>query len=334
VRVIEAIKPGSASKSLRLVEAPDPTPGPGQLLVRPAAIGLNFIDIYRRSGLYKMSFPHVPGSEGAGEVVAAGEGSTEASGLRVGSPVAWASSVSGSYGELVVIAADQALPVPEGLDIAVAAALPLQGMTADYLVRSVFPVGPEHTVAFYAAAGGVGLLAGQMIRTAGGRLLAVVGNAAKASLLMDDGVPPADIVTLGAMRNVTEELPKAIRACTQELGADAVFDSIGRDTFAASLRSLRRRGTLVLFGASSGPVAPFDPQYLNAHGSLFLTRPSLGDYTASRDELLERSGRVFAAAAEGRLSVRVGARFPLAEAAAAQAALESRATTGKVLIVP
>jgi NADPH2:quinone reductase len=267
-------------------------------------------------------------------VVAAGEGAEELSGLVPGDSVAWADSVTGSYAQAVLIAADRAIPVPDGLDLESAAALTLQGMTADYLVRSTVPVQDGDTVVLYSAAGGVGLLAGQMIREVGGRLIAVVGDAAKAALLMDDGVPPDDIVVLGALRDVTEDLPQAILDRTGQVGADAVFDSIGRDTFAASMRALRRRGTLVLFGASSGPVPPFDPQELNAHGSIFLTRPTLADYTAGREELLERAARVFGAAVDGELHVRIGERFPLDQAGAAQAALESRATTGKVLLIP
>jgi NADPH2:quinone reductase len=333
MRAIEAIKPGSP-KVLRWTTVPDPQPGPGQLLVRPDAIGVNFIDVYRRSGLYAMPYPHIPGSEGAGRVVAVGEDATAVPGLGEGSAVAWATSATGSYAELVLVDADQALAVPEGLDLTTAAALPLQGMTADYLVRSTFPVGPEHTAALYAAAGGVGLLAGQMIRRAGARLIAVVGDAAKAQLLMDDDVPPGDIIVLGTMRSITDELPAAIRERLDGEGADVIFDSIGRDTFAASLTAVRRRGMVVLFGGSSGPVAPFDPQELNAHGSVYLTRPTLAHYTATRTELLERSERVFGEAASGTLNVRIGQTFPLADAAAAHTALEGRETTGKVLLVP
>ncbi|MDR0432358.1 MAG: quinone oxidoreductase [Bifidobacteriaceae bacterium] len=334
MRAIQAIKPGPAPRSLRLTDMPDPQPGPGQLLVRPAAIGVNYIDVYRRNGTYTMPFPHIPGSEGAGEVIAAADDATEISGFTVGSRVAWARSVSGSYADAVVVNAAQAVPVPDDLDLPTAAAVTLQGMTADYLVRSTFPVKPDHTVALYAAAGGVGLLAGQMIRRIGAHLIAVVGSAPKVELLLDDGVPQVDIVVLGTMRNVTTELAEAIRQRTDGLGAHAVFDSIGRDTFAASLESVRRRGMLVLFGGSSGPVPAFDPQELNAHGSIFLTRPTLADYTATRQELLERAARVFGEVSRGELKVRIAHSFPLAEAAAAHTALESRTTMGKVLLIP
>ncbi|MDR1294918.1 MAG: quinone oxidoreductase [Bifidobacteriaceae bacterium] len=334
MRAIHAVKPGPASRVLRLVDVPDPTPGPGQLLVRPAAIGVNFIDVYRRRGVYAMPFPHIPGSEGAGEVLEAGDGAEDLSGLHPGSQVAWASSATGSYAELVLVDAAQAIPLPDGLDVQTAGALALQGMTADYLVRAAFPVAEEHTVSFYAAAGGVGLLAGQMIRSTGARLIAVVGSAPKLELLLDDGVPREDVIVLGTMRDISSELPAGVRDRTDGRGVHAVFDSIGKDTFAASLASVRRRGVVVLFGASSGPVDPFDPQELNAAGSAFLTRPKLDDYTATRRELLQRAGRVFGAAARGHLAVRIGERFPLAEAAAAHDALESRTTTGKVLLTP
>jgi NADPH2:quinone reductase len=333
MRAIQATKPGGPGV-LKYVERPTPEPGPGQILVRTSAIGVNFIDTYRRSGVYKMPFPHIPGSEGTGEVVALGPSLKASDDVHVGAQVAWADSVTGSYAQYVVVSADAAVPVPDGMDPAIAAALPLQGMTADYLVRSTFPVGPEHTVAFYAAAGGVGGLALQMIRQAGGRVIAVVGSADKADLVVETGVPAADVIVLGVMRDLGKELPQAIRDRTDGLGVHAVFDSIGKDTFTASLASLRQRGTLVLFGGSSGQVPPFDPQELNARGSLYLTRPGLGAYTATREELLERAARVFGAADDGDLAVRVGAQFPLGAAAEAHKALESRKTVGKIVLLP
>jgi NADPH2:quinone reductase len=304
------------------------------LLVQTAAIGVNFIDVYRRSGVYRMPFPHIPGSEGAGTIVALGAGVGQDADFAVGQRVAWADSVSGSYAPLVRVAAERALPVPDGLDPLAAAALPLQGMTADYLVHSTFPVGPGDTTVLYAAAGGVGLLASQMILAAGGRLIPAVGTQAKAHLLERLGVPPSDVMILGTMRDLTADIPELVRELTEAAGADVVYDSIGQATFKASLASLRRRGTLVAFGGSSGQIPPFDIQELNAHGSLYLTRPTLADYTATRAELLERAERVFDAALNGELAVTIGERFPLLDAAQAHTALESRATTGKILLIP
>jgi NADPH2:quinone reductase len=326
------MRPGDAGV-LKPVTLPDPTPGPDQLLVRVEAAGVNFIDTYRRSGVYRVPFPHVPGSEGAGTVVALGP-EADPLGPAVGDRVAWAESVTGSYAELAVVDAAKALAIPAGMATADAAALALQGLTADYLVRSTFPVGPGMAVAFYAAAGGVGGLATQMVLASGARLLAVVGDAAKAAAVEALGANAEDTVVTGTMRDIGTELATRLLDLTGGDGLHAVYDSIGKDTFAASLRALRRRGTLILFGASSGPVPPFDPQELNAHGSLYLTRPTLRDYTTSRAELLERADRVFGAAAAGDLTVRIGERFPLAEAAAAHEALEGRRTLGKVLLIP
>ncbi|MDR1824442.1 MAG: quinone oxidoreductase [Bifidobacteriaceae bacterium] len=330
MRAIQAVKPGPASV-LRAVDLPQPKPGPGQVLAKVAAAGVNFIDTYRRSGVYKVKFPHVPGSEGSGTVEALGPDVTD---LAVGDKIAWATSASGSYAEYALVEAAQALPVPPGLDLAAAAALPLQGMTADYLVRAVFPVGPNHTAVLYAAAGGVGQLATQMILASGAHLIAVTGSAEKAERVVKLGVDPKNVIVLSTLASIDLDLPQAVRDLTGGLGAHVVYDSIGRDTFAASLSSLRRRGTLVLFGGSSGQVPPFDPQELNAHGSLYLTRPTLADYTATRQELLGRAGRVFSAATAGSLRVTTDHRFALAEAATAHQALEARRTAGKVLLVP
>ncbi|MCL2787293.1 MAG: quinone oxidoreductase [Micrococcales bacterium] len=333
MRAIQAIKPGGPSV-LRVCDVPDPTPGPGEVLVAATAMGVNFIDTYRRSGVYTMPFPHIPGQEGSGEVLAVGDEVDDSGTLAPGAPIAWADSVTGSYADQVVVKADRVLPLPQGVPPEIAAALPLQGMTADYLVRSTFEVKADHTVALYAAAGGVGGLATQMILATGARLLAVVGTQAKAEVCEELGVPHDDIIITGVMRDLTVDLAEAIHDRTDGEGVDAVFDSIGKDTFRASLRALRRRGTLVLFGGSSGQVPPFDPQELNAHGSLFLTRPTLADYTSTRRELIERARRVFGAAARGELDVRIGQTFPLEEAAAAHQALEGRGTTGKVVLVP
>ncbi|MDR2347011.1 MAG: zinc-binding dehydrogenase, partial [Bifidobacteriaceae bacterium] len=249
-------------------------------------------------------------------------------------PVAWAASASGSYAGYALVAADQLLAVPDGLALDVAAALPLQGMTADYLTGSAYRLGPGDVAVIYAAAGGVGSLATQMALRAGARVIATVGRAAKIPAVTALGVDPADVINLAALADVTAELPRQIRQRTGGVGACVVYDGIGRATFQATLASLRPRGMAVLFGGASGQVAPFDPQELNAHGSLYLTRPNLADYTATRDELVERGERVLGAAARGELAVAIGQRFALTNAADAHRALESGATQGKVLLIP
>ncbi|GAA1733323.1 quinone oxidoreductase [Isoptericola hypogeus] len=313
---------------LESVERPDPEPGPGELLVRVAAAGVNFIDTYRRAGVYPMSYPHVVGVEGAGVVAALGEG---AEGFAVGDRVAWAEA-PGSYAELTLVPASSAVRVPDGLDLRTAAALPLQGMTAHYLVSSTFEVGPGHDVLLTAGAGGVGLLATQLAVARGGRVITTVSSPEKAALSSAAGA--AHTVDYAAMDDVPAELPAVVRELTDGKGVHVAYDGVGRATFDASLASLRRRGMLVLFGGASGQVPPFDPQRLNAGGSLFLTRPTLAHYTATRGELEWRAAEVLGAAADGDLDVRVGATFALGDAAAAHAALEGRATTGKVLLVP
>lgn len=358
MRVVVAGRAGGP-EVLQVVEAPDPVPGPGELLVEVAAAGVNFIDTYRRSGIYPLAFPHAVGSEGAGRVVAVGPGggddaagpgggSAAGGGLgeagddvvgrvgpglpfRVGDRVAWAAA-AGSYAERVVVRADAALPVPGGLDDATAAALPLQGMTAHYLATSTFPVEAGHDVLLHAAAGGVGLLLTQLVTARGGRVIATVGSAEKEALARAAGA--AEVIRYRELADLTTDLPAAVRALTGGRGVDVVYDAVGKDTFDASLASLARRGTLVLYGGASGQVPPVDLQRLNAAGSVYVTRPTLGDYTATRAELLERATAVFAAAASGELAVRIGARFPLADAAEAHRALEGRATTGKVLLIP
>jgi len=313
---------------LSYTELPDPEAGPGQLLVRVAAAGVNFIDTYRRAGVYPMEYPHVVGAEGAGTVEAVGDA---VSGFAVGDRVAWHAGL-GSYAELVAVDAAGVVHVPDGLDLTTAAALPLQGITAHYLVRSTFEVGPGHDILLHAGAGGVGLLATQLAVAAGGRVLTTVSTAEKAALSAAAGA--AHTIDYAAMDDLDAELPRTVRELTDGRGVHAVYDGVGKDTFEASLASLRPRGMLVLFGGASGQVPPFDPQRLNSGGSLFLTRPTIGHYVLTRDELEWRTSEVLGAAASGDLDVRVGATYPLAEAAAAHEALEGRATTGKVLLVP
>ncbi|MGC5168316.1 quinone oxidoreductase family protein [Luteimicrobium sp. DT211] len=313
---------------LAVADRPDPSPGPGQLVVELAAAGVNFIDTYLRAGVYPASYPHVPGSEGAGVVVGVGDG---VAGVAVGDRVAW-ESAPGSYAERVVVPADRAVPVPDGVPLETAAALMLQGLTAHYLVTSTYPVRDGDDVLLHAGAGGVGLLATQLAVARGGRVITTVGSAEKEEL--SRGAGAADVVRYRELDDVAADLPRVVRDLTGGEGVHVVYDGVGKDTFDASLASLRRRGTLVLFGGASGQVPPFDIQRLNRAGSLFLTRPTLSDYVVTRDELLGRAAELFAAVEDGTLDVRVGATYPLADAPDAHRALEGRRTTGKVLLVP
>ncbi|QTE30700.1 quinone oxidoreductase family protein [Pengzhenrongella sicca] len=327
MRAIEATAPGGPDV-LRLVDRPDPVPGPGQLLVRVAAAGVNFIDTYRRAGVYPMPFPHVVGSEGAGTIVAAGTGSGE---FAVGDRVAWAQA-PGSYAELALVESRQALAVPAGVSDLVAAALPLQGLTAHYLATSTFPVTAGQDVLIHAGAGGVGLLLTQLAVARGARVITTVSSAAKEGL--SRGAGASDVVRYDTLADLTTELPAIVRGLTGGAGVHTVFDGVGKTTFDASLASLRPRGGLALFGASSGPVPPVDPQRLNSGGSLFLVRPTIGHFIATREELTWRADELFAAVTAGTLDVRVGASFALADAADAHRDLEGRATTGKVVLIP
>ncbi|WP_448060340.1 quinone oxidoreductase family protein [Cellulomonas hominis] len=327
MRVIRATAAGGPDV-LELTELPDPQPGPDELLVQVAAAGVNFMDIYRRAGVYRTTYPVVLGAEGAGTVAAVGADVTE---FAVGDRVAWASAPA-SYAELVVVPERSALAVPAGVDDQVAAALPLQGLTAHYLVTSTFPVEAGQDVLVHAGAGGVGLLLTQLAAARGARVITTVGSAEKEALSRAAGA--ADVIRYTELGDLTTELPALVRDLTGGRGVQTVFDGVGKDTFDASLASLARRGGLVLFGGSSGQVPPVDPQRLNAGGSLFLTRPTLGDFTATRDELTWRADELFEAVAAGALDVRVGATFALADTADAHRALESRVTTGKVLLLP
>jgi NADPH2:quinone reductase len=302
-------------------DRPDPVPGPGQVVVEVAAAGVNFIDIYRRSGVYRVPLPHVPGSEGAGTVTAVGAGVT---GFAPGDRVAWAEGPD-SYAERVAVPAKVLVPVPDGVSLKTAAAAMLQGLTAHYLCRSTFPVSAGTVTVVHAAAGGVGLLLTQMIKHAGGTVVATTSSPEKAVLARQAG---ADHLT------TYEEFPRVVRDVTGGRGADVVFDGVGQATFDASLTALRPRGMMVLFGGSSGQVPPFDLQRLNSGGSLFVTRPTLANYVADRAELEWRARELFDWIAHGELSVRVGAEYPLADAARAHEDLAARKTTGKCLLVP
>lgn len=325
MHAIVAQAPGGP-EVLEWIQREDPTPGPGELLVRLEAAGVNFIDTYQRSGTYPVRFPLIPGSEGVGRVVAVG---SDAHGFGPGDRVAW-TNVLGSCAELVRVPAAKALAVPEAMAREVAAALPMQGMTAHYLVHSTFPVDAGTTVLITAGAGGVGRLAIQLAKAKGARVITTVGTPGKVETAKAAGAD--HVIVLDALDNLTEGIPRAVREVA-EGGVDVVYDGIGKDTFDASLASLRPRGLLVLFGGASGQVPPFDLQRLNALGSLYVTRPSLGHYVATRAELEWRAEEVFSAVQAGALKISVGAQFPLKEAAAAHRALESRQTTGKVILL-
>jgi NADPH2:quinone reductase len=310
-------------EALTLEDVPMPEPGPGQIRLKVEATGVNFIEIYQRKGQYKMALPITPGAEAAGIVDAIGP---DVAGVRLGERVA-SVDVAGSYAEYALVRAERVVRIPTGLGTDVAAAVMLQGMTAHYLALSTFPLQAGQTALVQAAAGGVGQLLVQIAKRRGARVIGTAGSAQKARLAREAG---ADEVIPYAETDFEAETKRL----TDGAGVDVVYDSVGKTTFDKSLNVLRRRGYLVLFGQSSGPVPPFDPQILNAKGSLFLTRPTLRDYIATRDELERRTNDLFGWIAAGELRVRIDKTFPLAEAAAAQQYLEDRKTQGKVLLIP
>ncbi|HVX43508.1 MAG TPA: quinone oxidoreductase [Mycobacteriales bacterium] len=295
----------------------------GQLLVEVAAAGVNYIDTYQRRGIYPVQLPFYPGSEGAGRVVAVGDGVSD---FAAGDRVAWAAG-SGGYAEQAVVSAESAVRIPDGVDETTAAAVMLQGLTAHYLAASTFPISPGDTALVHAGAGGVGLLLTQIIKIRGGTAYTTVSTEEKAELSRGAG---ADEVILYTQTDFTDE----VQRLTGGRGVDVVYDGVGETTFDGSLESLRPRGMLVLFGASSGAVPPVDPQRLNRGGSLFLTRPTLAHYTLTRAELEERTNELLGWVADGKLDVRIGGTYPLAKAARAHSDLQGRLTTGKLLIIP
>ena len=305
-------------------DLPTPDPGPGELRVDVAAAGVNFIDVYYRTGAYPMPTPFIVGSEGAGVVSAVGSGVT---GCREGDHVVWAMVPRAGYAEQVIVPAVRAVPVPAGIDAETAGAIFLQGLTAHYLTRSTYPAQPGETALVHAAAGGVGLLLTQVLTTRGLRVIGTTSTDAKAALALEAGATEV-------IRYDRDDVATEVSRLTQGRGVDVVYDGVGQMTFNGSLDSLRPRGMLVLYGAASGQVPPFDPQLLQAKGSLFLTRPTLAHYAADRNELLERSRELFEWVASGELSVRIGARYTLDQAEQAHEDLESRRTTGKSLIIP
>jgi NADPH2:quinone reductase len=308
---------------LRYEDVPEPEPGPGEVVLRLGACGVNFIDTYERSGAYNVPLPYVAGQEGTGEVVAVGEGVT---GIVVGEHAGYA-QIPASYAEYVKAPAHRLVKMPEGIDDATGTAVLVQGMTAHYLAVSAFPLEPGHTCLVHAAAGGVGLLLTQMAKMRGARVIATVSTEEKAQLARGAG---ADEVVLYTEQDFTAE----VKRITGGDGLHVVYDSVGNDTFEGSLDCLAPRGFLVLYGQSSGRVPPIDPQVLNAKGSVFLTRPSLNAYTRTNEELNWRANELFGWIAEGALNVRVGGTFALSDAAEAHRQIEGRLSTGKLLLVP
>jgi NADPH2:quinone reductase len=301
-----------------------PSPGPGEALVKIAAAGVNFIDVQHRAGRYKApALPFVLGSEAAGTVTAVGPDVRE---VRIGERVAYA-MVLGAYAEYAVVPAQRLVALPAGVSFESAASVMLQGLTAHYLTHSTVALKPGDTALVHAAAGGAGLLITQVARLRGATVYGTVGSEAKAALAREAGAA----VTIDYTR---QDFEAEIKRLTNGRGVDVVYDSVGKDTFDKSLNCLRPRGCLALFGFSSGPVAPFDPAVLGAKGSLFLTRPGLNQYIATRDELEERARALFAWLASGELKPRIDRVLPLAEAATAHRELEARRTAGKVLLVP
>lgn len=308
---------------LEFTQIEPPKPGAGELLVNVRAAGVNYIDTYHRSGKYPKDLPFVLGLEGAGVVAEVGE---DVTGFAAGDRVAW-TDVPGSYAQQVVVPAKSAFPVPDGIDDETATAAMLQGLTAHYLVTSTYPVKTGDTVLVHAAAGGVGLLLIQVAKARGGKVIGTVSTAEKEELAREAG---ADEV----IRYTETDFAEEVSRITGGAGVAVVYDGVGKDTFDQSMSCLAPRGMLVLFGAASGPVPPVDPQRLNAAGSLFLTRPMLAHHIATPEEFRWRCEEVFAAISADRLRMRIGARYPLADARQAHEDLEGRRTTGKLLLIP
>lgn len=310
-------------EALTLDEVPDPAPGPSELLIDVEAIGVNFVEIYHREGMYPLLRPFTLGAEAAGVVRSVGGNVTE---FRPGDRVV-SQRVKGAYADRAVVPAEFAVRIPDGVSSKLAAAVCLQGLTAHYLTTSTFPLSPGHTALVHAAAGGVGLLLCQMAKKRGAFVIGTASTEEKRKLARDAGADETIDYT-------SEDFAAATRRITGNVGVRVVYDSVGKTTFDGSLDSLARRGMLALFGQSSGPVPPFDPQVLNRKGSLFLTRPTLNDYVATRDELLARMNEVLGWVRAGELSVRIGAEFSLEKVADAHRALSARKTTGKVVLIP
>jgi len=308
---------------LQTVEIETPTPGPGQILIRHQAIGINFIETYQRSGLYPVKLPAIPGGEAAGVVEAIGDGVTR---FKVGDRVA-TTNAGGSYAEASLTPANRAVAIPDGIPTEVAAAIMLKGMTTEAFVRRTYPVKAGETVLVHAAVGGVGQIMTQWLKAIGATVIATVGSEAKAAKARSLG---ADHVILYREQDVAAE----VRRITDGKGVPVAYDSVGKDTFEGTLASLARRGLFVSFGNASGPVPPFPPARLAAGGSLYLTRPTLFDYIVTTEDLDESAALVFGMVASGKIDIEIGQTFPLAEARRAHEALESRTTVGASLLIP
>ena len=306
---------------LKLSDLADPTPGTGEVLIRVHSSGVNFIDVYYREGKYKSSLPFIPGAEGSGVIAALGEGVT---GFAVGDAVAWYGPL-GSYTELAVVKAAIVIKIPQGVSLDTAAAIMMQGITAHYLSHSTFELKAGHTALVHAAAGGVGALLTQMAAAIGARVIATVSTAEKAEVARAAGASEVILYTETDFEAETKRL-------TGGKGVDVVYDGVGLTTFEQSLKCLRKRGLLALYGAASGPVPPFDLGRLSSLGSLFVTRPISLDYVQTREELTGRTDDLFRWVLEGKLKVRIDRSYPLAEAAQAHRDLEGRGTIGKLLL--
>jgi NADPH2:quinone reductase len=322
MKAIQVKQPGGAD-AMELVELPVPEPKANEAVVKLAASGVNFIDVYHREGRYKVPLPFTPGQEGAGVVTSVGKDVKE---VKVGDRVAWA-GLLGGYAEYAAIIAQRLVKVPDSVNDQQAAATMLQGMTAHYLSHDTYPLKKGETALVHAAAGGVGLLLTQMAHNIGARVIATVSTDEKAKLAKDAG---ADDIILYTKSDFEEETKKL----TGGKGVDVVYDSVGKTTFEKGLNVLRPRGYMVLFGGSSGAVPPFDLIALSTKGSLFVTRPTLNNYITSREELTARSAAVFGMISAGKLKLRIEHTYPLAEARRAHQDLEGRKTTGKLLLIP
>jgi len=308
---------------LRYADVPQPTPGPGQALVKIDAAGVNYVDVYQRTGLYPVQLPLILGQEAGGTVTAVGPGVSE---VKVGHRVAYA-HVLGAYAEYAAVPAERLVVLPNGVSTKQGAAAMLQGMTAHYLATTTYPLKPGDTCLVHAAAGGVGLLLCQIAKLRGARVFGTASTEEKAQLAREAGAEEVILYT-------REDFEAAVKRLTEGAGVQVIYDSVGKTTFAKGLSCLAPRGMMVLYGQSSGPVGPFDPQVLSRSGSLFLTRPTLAHYIATRDELVARAEEVLDWVRQGKVALRIGHEFPLAEAAEAHRQLEARKTTGKVLLIP
>jgi len=322
MKAIRVNAPGGP-EALRYEDVPQPQPAAGQVVIKLEAAGVNFIDVYQRTGRYTVPRPFTLGQEGAGVVTAVGPGVTD---VKVGARVAYA-GVLGAYAEYAAVPAERVIVLPDGVTTKQGAAAMLQGMTAHYLAATTYPLKPGDACLVHAAAGGVGLLLCQIAKLRGARVIGTVSTREKAALARDAG---ADEVILYTEQDFEAE----VKRLTDGAGLAVIYDSVGKTTFDKGLNCLARRGMMVLYGQSSGPVGPLDPQVLSQKGSLFLTRPTIAHYTATRAELLARAGEVLGWLRSGKLKVRIGHEFPLAQAAEAHRQLEGRKTTCKVLLIP